>query len=193
MSSVNPNDPFDQPGGSAGQPAGTPSSATAASTAPAKKKSRLAIWLVGGCGTVMLLSLLVCCGGIYFLLNFLTDSYQQQLANNPVIREHLGEIESLDMNLTKTAEAAESSDGDTFAFDIQGSVASGTILIKQDPGGNGTGIASAELILEDGTRHQIPIGDAPPDIDTDFEIDLGEPESAMEAPEADESSSEPNP
>ena len=151
MSTMNPNDPFAET--ASDQPSGA---------APAAKKTS---------------SLVVCCGGIYFLLNFLTDSYQQQLAGNPVIEEHLGEIESMQMNLTKTAEAAENADGETFAFDVNGSVASGTVLIRQDPSGDGTGIASAELILQDGSRYPIPLEGGAPEVDTEFEIDMGELDS----------------
>lgn len=180
MSTMNPNDPFEQNGS---QPASGPSTPDGG---PAAKKSgnRLLLWAIGIFGGLVFLGVLGCCGGGYFLLNFLTSEYQRQLADNPVIVEHLGEIESMGMNLTKTAEAAENSDGNTFAYDIQGSLASGTILIKQDPSGDGTGIESAELILSDGSRHQVPLGGSGPEaVEIDFEIDPGELDAEPESME----------
>ena len=171
MSTMNPNDPFDNQGSQSSVAPSTPAGGPAAK----KPRSRLLIWVIGIFGGLVFLGVLGCCGGGYFLLNFLTGEYQRQLAGNPVIVEHLGEIESMGMNLTKTAEAAESSDGNSFAFDIQGSLASGTILVKQDPSGDGTGIESAELILSDGSRYQVPLGgNSPQEVDFDFEIDSGE-------------------
>lgn len=171
MSTVNPNDPFAE---NRSQPTAGPSTPDGG---PAAKKSgnRLLIWVIGIFGGLLFIGVLGCCGGAYFLLNFLASEYQRQLADNPVINEHLGEIESMGMNLTKTAEAAENSDGNTFAYDIQGSLASGTILIKQDPSSDGTGIESAELILSDGSRHQVPMGgNGLEESDFEFEIDSGE-------------------
>ncbi len=167
MSTMKPNDPFEQ--AAAGQ---------TAAQAPKKTSRRVWVWVIGIFGGLTFLGILGCCGGGFFLLEFLTSTYQQQLAGNPVIIEHLGEVESMQMNLTKTAEAAENSDGNTFAFDIQGSLASGTILIKQDPSGDGTGIESAELVLSDGSRHQVPLGGNVPEVDVEFEIDAGEIEPA---------------
>ena len=178
VNTTNPNDPFDE---NSSPPTAGPATPEGG---PAAKKSgnRLLIWAVGIFGGLVFLGVLGCCGGAYFLLNFLTSSYQRQLADNPVITEHLGEIESMGMNLTKTAEAAENSDGNTFAYDIQGSLASGTILIKQDPSGDGTGIESAELILSDGSRHHVPVaGTSPVDLDIEFEIDSGEIDSGPES------------
>jgi hypothetical protein len=174
VSTVNPNDPFEQ----------NSSQGTVADGEPAAKKSghRLLLWVIGIFGGLVFLAVLGCCGGGYFLLNYLTGEYQRQLTGNPVIVEHLGEIESMGMNLTKTAEAAENSDGNSFAFDIQGSLASGTILIKQDPSGDGTGIESAVLILSDGSRHQVPLGGSgPEEADFEFEIDSGEIDHGLEA------------
>lgn len=164
MSNLNRDDPFEQ---SSPEPPSEP-------PAPRKTGRRLWIWIIGIFGGLMFLGVLGCCGGGYFLLNFLTGEYQRQLADNPVILEHLGQIESMGMNLTKTAEASESSGGNTFAFDIQGSLASGTVLIKQDPSADGVGIESAELILADGSRHQVPLGGNAPEVDVEFEIDPGE-------------------
>lgn len=171
MSNINSDDPFED------------SKPQQAPDAKPEKKSRFWIWVIGVFGGLCLLGLLVCCGAGFWLLNFLTDGYQQQLTGNPAITEHIGQIQSMKMNLTKTAEESENAGDNTFAFDIQGSDASATILIKQDSAGDGTKIEAATLILSDGSRHQVPMGGADTVITPDnenFEIDLGEIDAEME-------------
>lgn len=171
--SSNPNDPFDQ----------QPVEAATVAEKPRKRKGCI-FWVVILIGGMSLMGVCACCGGGYWVLNFLTNNYQQQLAGNPVIVEQIGEIESMSMNFSKTGEERESNpNASTFAFDIQGSESSGTILIRQDQSGDGLGIESAVLILSDGTRVDVPIGDTGSQLDStdeDFQIDLGELDADIE-------------
>ncbi len=160
--STTPNDPFgNPPSAGPGQPHG--------------QASNVWIWVLGILGVLGVGGALVCCGGGYALYRagtgVVAEVFKQQLSGNPVIEEHIGEIKSLTMNLTKTSQESENSNGG-LVFDIEGSKASGAILIRKDNSGGGTDIESAVLILADGSRHDVPLehfGDV-----EDFEIDLGD-------------------
>ncbi len=159
--SMNPNDPFESP------PTYQP--------AP-QQGSNTWLWIIGIIGVLGVVGVLVCCGGFYALFSFgsgwLANAFQEQLQGNPVIVENIGEIESMEMNFSKTGQEAQNSDGDLIAFDIHGTKSSGTILIEQDKSsGDGTRIGSAILILEDGSRVKVPLEDW---VDEEFDIDLGD-------------------
>ncbi|EMI15492.1 hypothetical protein RMSM_07593 [Rhodopirellula maiorica SM1] len=125
---------------------------------------------------------LVCCGGIYFMFSMgkgmMADMVKQEIGANPVIQEHIGEIESADLNLAATGEAGQNGPG-ILAFDLVGSKGSGVLEIKQDPNshGNGLSIQSAELVMPDGTRHEVisDLDSFEDQIDTGFEMDADSP------------------
>lgn len=166
--SMNPNNPFDS---------------KSDQDPPRKQGSKTWIWILGILGLLGVVGALVCCGGGYALFNvgtgMLAEAYKTQLAGNPVIEEHIGQIESMDMNLTKTAQEGQNSKQEMLAFDITGTKGSGTIMIKQDKsGGDGTGIESAELILSDGSRHPVPLDEF--GTSGEFEVDLGDADATMQ-------------
>jgi hypothetical protein len=185
--SMSPNNPFEDRRDDQGDVQGPP-----------RRKSGGKGCLIG-CSIAGVLGLLVCCGGgammIPFGISILTSDYQQQLAGNPVIVEHIGEIESLEMSWSATFEEAQKSDGQgsaaPIAFEVKGSKGSGTLLIQQDQSGGGGGIKSATLVLPDGTRHPIDVSQSPSAVDDlDFDelsdlIDSGDlavPEPAVPEP-----------
>ncbi len=142
---MTPNNPFEQ---------------QSQAPAPANKGGgKTFLWVIAILCGGGLLGGLVCCGVLYGLFSFgidvLTESYKEQLAGDPVIVEHIGEIESLEMSLSKTAAEAENTDGDMMAFEVEGTKGSGTLLIEQDNAGDGTGIESAILVTPDGQRHDV--------------------------------------
>ena len=173
--SNNPNNPFDD----------NPPNQGYAQGAPPQKSSNTWLWVLGILGALGLVGAVVCCGGSYFAFRagtgMMADAFKAELADNPVIEEHIGTIDSMSMNLGKTSEYGQSSPG-SIAFDISGSKGSGTILIKQETRADGQpGVGSAELILADGTRHAIEVGGGDSAvIDDEFKIDLGDPEPAGE-------------
>ena len=138
-----------------------------------KSGSKVWLWVLGIIGGLTVIGALVCCGGGYFgyqaVTNMIAEAYKSQLQGNPVIVEHVGEIESMKLNLTTTQEQAQSSGG-MMAFDIVGSKSSATLLVRQAPGGDGTAIADAELLMPDGTRHDVPIDD----FGDDFGVEMGD-------------------
>jgi hypothetical protein len=118
-----------------------------------------------------------------FGLSMLADEFKSQLAGNPVIVEHVGDIESFDPDWSATIQEAQNSgekgDEAGFAFDIKGSKGSATVIVQQDKSGDGTGIQSATLVLPDGTRIPIEVSKGPsavPDLGVDLDdlIDTGD-------------------
>ena len=168
--SNNPNNPFDDNQQNQGYSQG----------APPQKSSKVWLWVLGTIGVLGVVGALVCCGGGYFAMKagtgMLAEVFKQQLIGNPTIDEHIGDIESMEMNFGATQQHADESQG-AIAFDISGSKGSGTILIKQDPSGDGTGIATAELIMSDGSRHPVDVEGGGGVLNEDFKIDLGQPDT----------------
>lgn len=120
---------------------------------PPQKKSNtiwivLALLLFGGvaiCG---------CCGGIvYFGFGVLSTEIANELRDNPTLREHVGEIQSFDVNFV--ASAAEE-DEDAYVYEVVGDKGSGTVTVKSitDDEGNEE-IIWARLRTPDGTTVEL--------------------------------------
>jgi hypothetical protein len=134
---------------------------------------------------------------VQFGVSMLASEYQRQLTGNPVIVEHIGEIESVEPSWSATFREAQNAGQQgqetSFAFEIKGSKGSGTLLAEQDNRGGGTGLSTAILVMPDGTRHPINMADGPSaveDLDVDFndlidtgDIDTGDIDTGEGAPE----------
>ncbi len=137
------------------------------------KKSTAKYWLLG-CGITGLLAVLVCCGGSLLMTQFglgmLAGEFQKQLDGNPVIVEHIGDIESMSMSWGDTIQGAQNAEGgaEEMAFAITGTKGSGTVYIRQDKSGDGTGMQSARLVMTDGTSYPIELA---PSFDQDVNLD----------------------
>lgn len=147
--SINPNDPFDS--GQSGQGSGQ-------SPPPGKSGKKLGVGLVvlgalGGAGMLVI-------GGFYFALSSLADEYQRQLAGEPVIEQHIGEIESLSFSwaaMVAEAQSADQHEDETgIAFEITGSKGSGYVMIEQNEADQHM-IRSATLVLPGGERVPIDV------------------------------------
>ncbi|WP_372725529.1 hypothetical protein [Novipirellula sp.] len=175
--SMSPNDPFE-----------TNPNSRFAGQQPPPPQSNTWKWVIGIILGVCVVGGLVCCGGAYFMFRMgqgmMADMITQEVAANPVIQEHIGEIQSAELNLAATGEAGQNEPG-TLAFDIVGSKGSGVLEIKQDPSNNGNGISirSAELVMPDGTRYEVisDLESFEDQIDTGFEMDADSP--ALDQPE----------
>lgn len=170
---MNPNNPFES------NP-NAPGNAGAVYGDPPPKKSSAKFWLLG-CGITGALGLLICCGGgtmmTKFGLTVLAGEFQKQLEGNPVIVEHIGDIESMDMSWSDTIAGAQNADGgaEELAFKIQGTKGSGVVMVQQDKAGDGTGMQSATLVMDDGSRFPIELGQGDGDsFDMDEIFDEGE-------------------
>lgn len=116
--------------------------------------------------------------GLFFAqfgLSMYAGEVQRQLQGNPVIVEHIGEIESTSHSWTGTMEAAQQNQGSEsqLAFEVTGSKASGTVYVVQDRSGDGTGIKSAILKLPNGTELPIDVGGGDAEFN-ELEIELND-------------------
>jgi hypothetical protein len=100
---------------------------------------------------------LLCCGGavgvIAFGVNLIEAEVKDKLRDNPKLREHIGEIQALDTDITASL-AVEGKD--TYRYKVRGTKGSGELIVKQhtDDDGNEV-IDEATLRLPDGRTVQI--------------------------------------
>lgn len=122
---------------------------------PPKKSSGLFFWLfllvaVLGGGV-----LLLCCGGggglIYFGTQVMGKQVAEALRGNPVIQEHIGEIQSCEVDFV----ASSAHEGqDTMVFNIKGTKGSGTLIADTDSSDSDSEkIRSAKLRMPDGREY----------------------------------------
>lgn len=96
--------------------------------------------------------ILVCGGGGVLLFRFglqvLASQIEDELADNPIVLEHIGQIESLELDFGRSA-AHE--DADTFIYQVRGTKGSGRITVKHVTAeGGGERILAGELRLPNG-------------------------------------------
>jgi hypothetical protein len=100
---------------------------------------------------------LLCCGGAFgviaFGVNLLEAEIKDKLRDNPKLREHIGEIQSLDTDLTASMAV---DDEDTYRYKVRGTKGSGELTVKQNTDDEGNEvIEEATLRLPDGKTVQI--------------------------------------
>lgn len=121
---------------------------------PPPKSSSAWIWVLLGLGGALFL----CCGGGVvavgmFGMNIVAAEVEEQLRDNPKLREHIGEIQSLEFDFVATA---AKDDDETFVYNVQGDKGSGTLTVRQttDEELNEV-IEQATLRLKDGKTVEI--------------------------------------
>jgi hypothetical protein len=124
-----------------------------------KSSSGCVITLAIG-GVVAFLGLLVCCGGLaVFGLNVTTAEVETQLRDNPVLIEHVGQVEQFTMNVVRSM---ASSDDNLWVYNVVGSKASGELTVHQVTDENwDEQILSAKLRLKDGTTVELLEAETP--------------------------------
>jgi len=124
--------------------------------APHNKSSLAWLWILlvlgGGVG------LLVCCGGggalVYFGLGVMGEEVADQLRDHPVIQEHLGGIDNIEVDFTASAAR---DDDDEFVFKVSGPKGSGKLIAKTATDDNGDDqVVSGSLRTATGTFEIIP-------------------------------------
>lgn len=88
------------------------------------------LWAVLGGGGVV--SLILCCGACGWVGNFAfqiqAEEVRSQIKDDPVIEEHIGRIESIEVNYA----ASFAEDDDTiWTYDLVGSKGAGRLVVKQ--------------------------------------------------------------
>jgi hypothetical protein len=107
---------------------------------PPRKSSKLWLWLLLGLGGIVVAGV-VCCGaigmwGMGAVNNLMTKGMQAELGGNPVIQEHIGEIQSVSVNFAETQKMQGQGQGqDAAVMDIKGSKGQGQLLMTPVPGG----------------------------------------------------------
>ena len=74
---------------------------------------------------------------------------------------------------TAAQQAEEAGDQTPLAFEVKGSKGEGQVLILQDQSGDGTGIASATLVMPDGSRFPLDVDDDGED-ELEFDLEMGD-------------------
>jgi hypothetical protein len=115
---------------------------------PQQQSSSTIIWVVVlilllVIGLPILLVALVfvgCCGligvGTTFALQMPADMAKQQFGNDPVIQQHIGQLQSVSLNLTGTSEEQQkqtTAGTNVMVFDVRGSKGSGQLIAEQQP------------------------------------------------------------
>lgn len=95
--------------------------------------------------------ILVCCGAgvwvIQFGMNVISADIENQLRDHPQIKEHVGEIQTLEVDWGKSL--AED-DYDIWTYDIEGSKARGEVIVESKSEDDGEVIEAATLRLSTG-------------------------------------------
>ena len=142
------------------QPASQPAAPPPGPPQPAKKSSigciLIVLAIVGGGGV------LLCCGGGGFMAWFgtrmLGEVVTKSLKDHPVIKEHLGELESMSIDFSATGENNEQ---DTIVFQAKGSKGTGTLYVKTNQGNGDKPVESARLKLPNGQIIPIDLNQNP--------------------------------
>jgi hypothetical protein len=107
---------------------------------PPQKSSKVWLWLLLGLGGLGLAGL-VCCGavGIWGMNAFngvMTQAMQDELGDNAVIQQHIGQIQAVSFNLGETQKLQQGGGGQEGAavMDIRGDKGSGQLIILQRQG-----------------------------------------------------------
>ncbi len=125
--------------------------------APAPKPSKTPIILavVGGIG---LICVLVCCGAgiwvVQFGMSVVSADIENQLRDHPEIEEHVGAIQSLEVDWAKSM--AED-DYDIWTYDVEGTKAKGELIVESESDFDSEVIVSATLRLSTGEEIELTI------------------------------------
>jgi len=136
-----------------------------------EKKSNKTCMILGIIGGVILAGVL-CCGGFSYFgwnaaMGVLEDAVKVELAANPVAQQHLGDITSVDVNLTKTGETNKPG---FLVFDVVGTKGSGQVSVRQNPGDEAHPLTTedGELRMSNGDVFSL-------DGEAGHDIELGDP------------------
>ena len=127
-------------GPSSGDPLNPYASMGGAGMTPPPKRSSPWPWILGIGGGFLLAGLLCCgCFGgfIWFGVGQMTEMVKQQISDDPVVREHLGEVQSVTTNMMAIGEEQQKNPPapgqNVLVFDVVGTKGSGQLVGTQLP------------------------------------------------------------
>lgn len=105
-----------------------------ASTPKSKKGGNTVLIIFAVIGILGTVGVVACCGlggaGFYAAMNVISSEVQTLVADDPVVQEKIGDIQSTKLNMGFTTKVQEDEGKRTFVFDIEGSNGSGTLTAK---------------------------------------------------------------
>ena len=138
----------------------------APSTQPvAPKKSNVLLYVLGGIGAVFLILCLGCVGVMWFGGNSLMnagmsaigESMKPSLQRDPVIQEHIGDLQKVSMNFgestTATQKSQEKGGPQRMVFDVEGSKGKGKVT--GTPNNQEQKLNNGELKMDSGETYPL--------------------------------------
>jgi hypothetical protein len=123
------------------------------------KKSNTWLWVLLGVGGIFAV---VCCGcgGVGYMLmqtgfTVIEQDLQNRLAGDPTVQEHIGNVQSVELDFIASVQESEKRGGDqVFRFHVTGDKGNADVVGGQPPQG-GTTVSNPILILPSG--EEIPL------------------------------------
>ncbi len=131
--------------------------------APPPRKSNAWIWILGIVG-LLGIGMVVCCGGLTWWgfsqgMTLVADMATQEVANDPTIQEHIGEITKKSVNLIRTGEEGNKrgKGENVLVIDIEGNEGKkGELIVQQSKQPQpGNMFSKIDLRLPDGQEFSI--------------------------------------
>lgn len=115
-----------------------------------KSSNKIVIFIIAGIGFLIMAG---CCGFVFWGYGLFTDQAKDALNDNPVIQEHIGEIEEIETDFTATGNAEGE---DVFVFRIKGSKGSGVVTAEFiSTGPESEEVRSGTLELDSGETYDL--------------------------------------
>jgi hypothetical protein len=143
------------PGGSSPSPYQPPPASSFYGPPPPKKPSSPGWWIaLAACGAIVVLVCGGSCAGLFiFGKGVAEEEIAAQLRDNPKFREHIGELQSVKIDLVASGAEDKS---DVFVYRVEGTKGKGRVTIRESTDDDwNTIVEEATLRLSDGTEVQI--------------------------------------
>ena len=134
--------------------------------------------------------------GLYFWgTGYVEDQAKIAVQDDPVLKEHIGEIEEIDLNLQATGTASGKQDEDAeekrtvLVFDLVGSKGSGQLTVAMGQGEkDGMAFSDGSITMSDGKKFDLELPKTAPKPDAEGEKDelVPEKDEAEPAPKNDD-------